>query len=162
LEQTYFSRRWSRLEEVCGVTLTALDRDNRLLVIDADRRFPSILDDLEAAGLADFTRHAVLDPTHRDFLTRKLRRALRAIGNPQIARSNMMVAQATGRLGGPGAHRTAHTPAADFLWSPRARHASIVERDVGGVRAALKAAGLQLNASQWDAWTQALSRRLQL
>src|SRR5205814_822553 len=96
-----------------GVTVVAVDRDHDLIVLDPSRQTPRMLDDLQAHELADFERNVVMDPTHRDYFTRRLLAALRAIGNPPIAGNQPIVWQVMG-LSGRGAHRTAHTPPADL------------------------------------------------
>jgi DNA replication ATP-dependent helicase Dna2 len=150
------------LDQGMGVTVVTIDRERRLLVLDPSRRYPTFLDDVEQEGLVDLSREVTLDPTHADFFTRKLRETLRAIGNPPIARDSPSVARALGRLGRRQGRRTAHTPAADVLWDAQAMHAARLTRSIAGARAALEADGLTLNESQWRAWEEALTRRLQL
>jgi DNA replication ATP-dependent helicase Dna2 len=122
------------------------------LVLDPRRRpgLPS-LEELEDAGIADFERNVVLDRTYHDYFTRKLRAALRAIGNPPEAHDNPLVRRATGQLRGRGSRRTGHTPAADLLWSARVMHAARVSRELPPVRARLEEHGLTLNNTQWSA-----------
>ena len=92
------------MEDLLSVTIAGLDRNQRLVALDADRRSPDILDDLEAAGLVNLAQGAILDPVHHDFFTPKLLAALKAVGNPAVARNqpNPLVRAATGQ-GGPGA-----------------------------------------------------------
>ncbi len=150
------------MDQAAGVSVAAIDRDRRLLVLNPSRRFPTLLEDLEAEDLVDLSRDVILDPTHADFFTKKLREALRAIGNPPIATDQPAVSRALGRVGRRGARRTAHTPAADVLWDAAAMHAARVIRQIASARARLEAHGLTLNDSQWLAWEEALTRRLQL
>lgn len=150
------------LDQGLAVSVAGIDRERRLLALDPSRRFPSFLDDVEQEGLVDLSHDAILDPTHADFFTRKLREALRAIGNPPIARDNPSVARALGRLGRRQGRRSAHTPPADVLWDAQAMHLTRVTRAIAGARAVLEADGLTLNESQWRAWEEALTRRLQL
>jgi hypothetical protein len=151
-----------RMEEVTGVSVVALDRQAGLVVLDPNARWPTMLDDLERHGLANFSVDTVLDPTYRDYFSNRLLETLRAIGNPPTARANPLVAQATGRLTGSGARPSAHVPPADFLWDALGMYGSAVSRQLAPAQRALIQAGVQLNPSQWNAWQEALSRRLQL
>jgi hypothetical protein len=153
---------FSRMESVTQVTVAAIDRDHHLIALDENRRWPGWFATLEAQGLVDFSTDIILDPVYHDYFTRKLLAALRAIGNPPLARANPLVMRATGQLAGRGARQSATTPPAELLWSARQMHDVPVGRVLPPVRAALEAHGLLLNASQWTAWEQALSRRLQL
>jgi DNA replication ATP-dependent helicase Dna2 len=162
LERTYEDVR-QPVGEATKVTVVRIDRERGVLVLDPRRRpgLPS-LEELEDAGIADFDRNVVLDRTYQDYFTRKLRAALRAIGNPPEAHDNPLVRRATGQLRGRGSRRTGHTPAADLLWSARVMHATRVSRELPPVRARLEEHGLTLNNTQWSAWEEALSRRLTL
>jgi hypothetical protein len=152
----------TRMEQVTKVTVRGLDRERGLIALDASPRWPTILDDLEAAGIADFSRNVVLDPVYTDFFTRKLLAALRAVGNPPTAVDRGHVRRATGQAGGRGARRTRPTPAADLLWDAAGMHAAAVPKALAPIRGRLVERGPDLNPTQWVAWEQALSRRLQL
>ena len=121
----------ARMEDLLGVTIVALDRDQRLLAVDADARSPTILDTLEASGVVDLSPNVILDPVHRDFFTGKLLATLQAIGNPPIARNdpNPIVRRATGHTTR-GARATAYTPSADYLWNVQAMADVRVERSL--------------------------------
>jgi hypothetical protein len=154
---------WQELmERVTAVTIVALDRTVGLVVVDADSRRPTILDELERHGLVDLSRDVVLDPVHRDFFLKKLLASLQAIGNPPPAQSNSQVRQALGQSGGRGSRPTTVTPAADVLWDAPTMHQTAVTRALPPVQAVLKQYGLDLNPQQWVAWQAALSHRLQL
>ncbi len=154
---------WNTLmESVSSVTVVAIDRDNRIIVLDPNTRYPTMIRDLETQGLASFQADVILDPVHHDFFTPKLRVALREIGNPPRAQTSPLVRQATGQFGGRGARRTAQTPAADFLWDAPAMYAAPVHRTLAPVQAFLQQGNVHLNPTQWTAWAEALSRRLQL
>lgn len=164
---------WRRtMEAVTGVTVRALDRDRRVVLLEESARAWTTLDDVERHGThtlpsgavrrVDLSRDVMLDPTHTDFFTRKLRTALTEIGNPAVAGVNPIVARAVGQVQGPRARPAPHSPPADFLWNAAAMHAATIQRDVAAARSLLLGRGMQLNGSQWDAWEGALTRRLQL
>jgi hypothetical protein len=159
------NRYWNVLaEEVTGVTVAALDRNQGLIAVDPDPRYTTAIDDLHNSGLADFDRDVILDPVHHDYFTDKLLAALQAVGNPPLARTNTMVPvvqRATGQ-GGRGARQTAQTPPADFLWNAQAMAAAPVASNLAPVQARLVAHGFDLNPTQWQAWHDALTHRARL
>ncbi|OWK45586.1 DNA helicase [Fimbriiglobus ruber] len=149
--------------DACGVTVVAIDRDNCLIFLAPSSRHPTMIADLEAHRLAGFATDAILDPVHKDYFTKKLLAVLREIGNPPSARSDPLVRRAIGQTSGAGSRRSrVDPPPADFLWRAPAMHGAAVARTLPPVRAALAAAGLNLNPTQLLAWEEALSRRLQL
>lgn len=149
------------VEQAAGVTVVGLDRNLDLIALDPNQRYPSFLDDLQNAGIANFNQSVILDPVYNDFFTRKLLASLRAVGNPQVAGTNPLVRRATGQAG-PGSRRTGHTPTADFLWNVTAMANTAVARTLPPVRAQLAAHGLDLNPTQWQAWEDALTHRARL
>jgi DNA replication ATP-dependent helicase Dna2 len=154
----------SLMEDLLSVTIVALDRNRGLLAVDANPRFPTILDVLEAAGVVNLSQDVILDPVFHDFFTRKLLTSLQAIGNPPVARNNPnpLVRRATGQITR-GARATAHTPCADYLWNLQAMASAAVTRNLAAVRTdvenRLLSQGRALNATQWQAWQDALSHR---
>ena len=159
----------TRVESATQVTIAALDRTAGLIALDTTTRFPAFMTDLQTAGIADFERDVVLDPVHGDYFLRKLLAALRAVGNPPLARASRFVALTQAATTAPtagrpprGANATALTPAADFIWNAGAMAAAPVARDLDPVRAWLAANGLDLNPTQWQAWADALSCRARL
>ncbi|WP_069789835.1 AAA domain-containing protein [Cyanobacterium sp. IPPAS B-1200] len=163
--------RQALMEDITGVTVVKLDRDNCWIVVDQNNRWSNriSLNDLEIHGIANLSSDVILDRTYSDFFTKKLYSksppvggVLHAIGNPQIARDNALVRQATGMTCGRNARTTRHTPAADLLWDAVNMHKQTVTRNLAPVRTTLEKNGLNLNQTQWLAWEQALSRRLQL
>ena len=169
LEQRLRSRLGSyywraRMEDLLGVKIVALDRNRRLLAVDADARSPTILDTLEASEVVDLSQDVILDPVYSDFFTTKLLATLRAIGNPPSARNdpNPIVRRATGQTTR-GARATAHTPPADYLWNVQAMAHVTIERSLHAVRPDVEnrlcSQGRSLNPTQWQAWHDALSHR---
>lgn len=155
---------WSTLDRVAGVTVVGLDRNRGLIAVDVDGRYPTLLDDLTNAGIVNFERDVMLDPTYRDFFTDKLKAALRAIGNPPVAVNRPLIQQTQAALGQrplPARPRDA-SPTADFLWNAQAMGTAPVARNLSAIRAQLIAHGLDLNPSQWQAWEDALTHRARL
>ena len=151
------------METLLSVNIVGLDRNQGLLAVEPNRRFPDMLDELHANGIVNLDQDLVLDPVHRDFFTKKLLAALRAIGNPPIASNNPnpLVAAATGQSGR-RARATRHTPVADCIWDARSMSNATVNRALGPVRTQLQAHGISLNPSQWQAWEEALTHRARL
>jgi DNA replication ATP-dependent helicase Dna2 len=150
--------------DACGVSVQAVDRDNCVIVLAPGTRFPTMIADLEAHGIADFAADVVLDHVYKDFFAKKLLATLREIGNPPAARNDPLVRRAIGQTAGAGSRRSrTDPPPADFLWGAAAMNATpVAARVLPPVRTALETAGIRLNATQWQAWEQSLSRRLQL
>jgi len=168
-QATYGGRFWQvGLEEVAAVSVAGLDRNQGLIALDPQN--PNVLDALQRAGLADFDRDVVMDPVFHDFFTDKLLAALRAIGNPPLARGSAFAAVTQGATTTPpapgsrrrGANPSPHTPTADFLWNARALADAPIVRALGPVRSRLAAHGLDLNPTQWQAWEDALTHRARL
>ena len=146
------------VEQAAGVTIVGLDRNQGLVALDANPRYPTFLDDLENAGVVNLDQDVILDPVHNDFFTRKLLASLQAVGNPPAAGNDPAVRRATGQAGR-GARRSAHTPTADFLWNATAMGNALVARNLPPVQTRLAAYGLDLNPTQWQAWADALTHR---
>jgi len=152
------------------VTIAGLDRNLGLIAVDLPNPpFRSFIDDLQAAGIANFDQNVILDRVHGDFFLKKLLAALRAVGNPPAARNSpfaaltqaAITAPTTGRAGR-GPRASAHTPAADFIWNTRTMAATRVARNLTLIRTLLAANGLDLNPTQWQAWEDSLTHRARL
>ncbi len=162
--QGQYGNDWSFLERTTGVTVVGLDRNARLIGLDVDRRYPTLLDDLTNANVADFNQNVMLDPVHRDFFTDKLVESLRRVGNPPMAARRPLLQQAQAALGQRPlpARPKDITPTADFLWNARAMGIATVTRNLPPIRARLTAHGVNLNQFQWQAWEDALTHRARL
>lgn len=158
-------RPWTKtVDQLTQVTVLAIDRDKRLLGLEPNRYYPTMLDDLEREGLADFSQDAILDRTYADFFTGRLRDTLKKIANPQVATRRPALGMGMW-AGAPRQPRvTDHKPPADILWDAAATQQKPVDRgQLAPVKTDLEAkVGTTLNQSQWDAWDAALTRRLQL
>ncbi len=74
---------WCFTERYTRVTILEINRDQLLIAVLLEH--PQFVEQVEQLQLADFSRDCVLDEVHADFWTDKLKRCLRAIGNPSIA-----------------------------------------------------------------------------
>jgi DNA replication ATP-dependent helicase Dna2 len=154
------STSFSRMEKVAGVNVVVVDRDNGIIVVDVNDYWLPTLNAAENAGLLSFAQDVMLDPMHQDFLLDRLQSTLNAIGSPPIAQALPAVAQALGGKMKPRAGTA--SPAADVLWDGQRLYATQSGRVLPTIQQRLTQAGVNLNPSQWQAWTDSLSRRLQL
>jgi hypothetical protein len=151
---------YSRMERVSAVSVAAVDRDNGIIVVDVNQYWLATVLAAERAGLISFARDVMLDPVHQDFLIGRLETTLNAIGSPPIAQALPAVAQALGGRRRPRAGNP--TPAADALWDGGRLYATQTARVLPAIQRRLTQGGVNLNTSQWQAWTDSLARRLQL
>lgn len=153
----YAQRR--KLSDVTSVSIVTLDQDRGLIVLDAKPYNNIGVDTLEGRGI-NLSKNVMLERTYRDFFTDKLKTVLRAIGNPEVARTRTL----TGSIlhSRKRARATAHTPPASFLWDAASLAGTSVDRDAAASRAALESAGIDLNERQWEAFAHALTHRLAL
>ena len=174
LQQQLGNRYWrTTMEKLTAVSVVAIDRNNRLIVLRESGGVPGIIDALERLGLASFAADVTMDPTNTDFFTRKLSHsdgsgALQALGNPPLAaqQANARAVAATGQGGRRGSRRTAHRPPADFLWNATAMDGAPTGRSPASVQGRLvqhlQSVGRSLNQSQLNAWQHSLTRRASL
>lgn len=158
-----FESRW-RMHEATAVNVVGLDRADGLIALDGGAFLrPTLIDDLEQAGVVDLSVDAILDQRHLDLFGRRLLLALKALGNPPSAAANPLVRRALGAFAWPRPPKaTPHYPAADFIWDAGTTQAQAPDRDVALARTLLADAGVRLNPSQWTALERALGRRLHL
>lgn len=149
------------MESVTGIRIVAIDRDAKLIAFLPNNRFPTMLDDLEAEGLVDFSRDVIIDPASIDTFTRKLKKTLHDIGNPPNARENPLVSRAVGLTARRRGRQTSASPVGDLLWEGTTLANSVVSRDPLTIHKLLKQYGVSLNHSQWSALEASLGRRLQ-
>jgi DNA replication ATP-dependent helicase Dna2 len=158
---------WLRsFEEALQVTVRAFDRYRRLVVVDLEHL--SIVIGLIQAGIVNLQRSCILDPVSRDFLSSRVEKAARAIGNPpKAAASEEAIRHALGVPARGGPRRGPSNAIENFLWDPVPLESTQVIRPTYALQAALRKQ-LQtrgepdLNAHQWSAWEHALNRRLTL
>ena len=143
-----------------AVSIVLIDRVNRLIVLN-----PGIfgkISTLEAAGKIDFSREVVLDPIPQDFLVKKVKITLQAIGYPDSATAEPRVLEALGETLPAKGKRKAETPASQILWNAFTLSKKGVARNVVGLRKELEANNFNLNNSQWNAWNHSLTRQFVL
>lgn len=143
------------------VSVIALDRPRLLMAMRPWRNY--WVPELEKAGHIDLSHDVMLDPVGQDFLSSKVRLTLEGIGWPQSAQDNEVALRSLGMAETSTPTKIdVECPASEFLWQAPKLATSAVIRDIQAAREALEHAGVRLNASQWDAWTAALSRHLAL
>ncbi len=154
------STAYSRMERVASVNVEAVDRDAGIIVVEVNNYWLATLTAAENAGLLSFAQDVMLDPVHQDILIPRLQETLNAIGNPPIAQALPAVAQALGGRQKPRAGNP--SPAADVLWDGQRLYSTPTGRVLPAIQQRLTQGGINLNPSQWQAWADSLSRRLQL
>jgi hypothetical protein len=142
------------------VSVVAIDRAHDLIALKPWWNYQVPV--LEGAGVLDLSKDAMLDPVNSDFLSKKVKLTLEGIGRPTSAWHNEPMLQALGMAAPDPGKETPETPASEFLWNAKGLSEEGPERDLSDVRAALERVGVRLNASQWEAWEAALTRRLAL
>lgn len=152
-------REFSSPGTLTATQLLAIDRDARLVAIYFKPEIDAYLRQIEST--LDLRRDVVLDRRVQDFLTGRLETALKAIGNPPLAIS---AGTPTANVIGKAAPKTAtpHVPVADVLWDTKKTALAATGRNAATTRAMLEALDTELNDSQWDAWQEAMEKRLTL
>jgi hypothetical protein len=140
--------------------IEAIDREEGYLVFKPKN--PEVVEDLEAEGVIDLNKNVVLDPIEIDFFESKLKESLKEIGNPEVASASPNVKRATGLEDNRQSPKAPHTPAAGFLWKAKDRHEERRNCDTKLLKAGLEDKGEILNPSQWNAFSEALTRNLTL
>jgi hypothetical protein len=151
---------YTPMEQVAAVTVAAVDRDQGILVVDVSSYWNPVLAAIEASGAVSFAQDVMLDPIHQDFILERMQATLNALGNPPIAQPLPGLALALGNTRKPTAG--APSPVADVMWDGARLAALPSGRQPALAAQRLAAGGVRLNPSQWQAWHDALSRRLQL
>jgi DNA replication ATP-dependent helicase Dna2 len=149
---------------ITGVTIEAIERVKGFIALRAS--VENKIRQLENETELDFSRNVVLDPIHKDFLTKKVRLTLEGIGNPPCAVIDTKTLQALGMPSDTKAGTSPLTPAAEILWQAPSVYAQKVTREIDPIRSELEIyfnkSKKGLDPSQWKAWQDALSRRLSL
>jgi hypothetical protein len=161
-----WSGNWPALRKktakVLGVSIAALDRNQRLLAVDFDTFGDStpLRQDLVSRGHVQLDSDLAMDPVALDFFTRKVQDTVKAIGNPPKATRDERIKNALGITRNP--RRGTPHPVEDFLWDAATTAGTVVPRATGVLKTTLQGLGYTLNDSQWVAWERALTHRLAL
>ncbi|WP_127846976.1 DEAD/DEAH box helicase [Caulobacter sp. FWC26] len=155
----YWIREFGSPGKLTATQIVAIDRDARLVAVAFKPEVDAFLRQIESS--LDLRRDVVLDKQVQDFLTDRLEAALKAIGNPPLAIS---AGAPTANVIGKAAPKTAtaHVPVADVLWDTKNTALAATGRNATAARATLETLGIELNDSQWDAWREAMEKRLAL
>ena len=146
-----------RMENVLSATVVAVDRVNRLLVLDVNKNHPGLLEQIEATGVLDLSREVTLDPVHLDYFQRKLTAVLKVVGTPDEAlQGPLNQGPYRSRNGKPSFSH----PVAEVLWKARAMSEGYATPPLDQALLRLKEHGVSLNPSQVEALRNAISRRL--
>lgn len=151
--------------KMTAVSIAAIDRTHGFIALEQDAR--SKFDELARhLPQLDFANDVMMDPVYADYLTGKIERTLRGIGNPPCAVPPPRVAAALGLPPRFAAGRSRMTPAAEVLWQASQLEAKSTGRVVPPLRQALEAhfsgKGRVLLPDQWAAWERALGNQLTL
>lgn len=162
-EQPWYASQTAEQAGLTSVTVKALDRLNGLIALQVDK--PRLIATWEQNGDFDFSRNVMLDPVHRDFLTKKVSLTLKGIGHPPSAPSDQKFADALG-ITKIVRRKTSETAASQILWNAQRVSQEATNIDLTRLRSDLAASLLQqqtsLDESQWRAWERSLTRRLSL
>ncbi len=150
----------SRMEDLTGVTIKAIDRENLIIVVEHNNRGIS-LDEIENYNLANLNINVLLDPKFLDFFTGKLKDCLRAIGRP-YRDSDERLLQITGQINTRGARISQISPPVDFIWNVQETATTLLSRDLSMIKDQIVNSSFNLNNTQWEAWEDAMSKRIQL
>lgn len=154
---------YMKMAKVLSVKVIRFDRVNRLALLEWDNWRPLVTAAVLSAGLVNIDANVSLEKVPTDFLGPRLEATLRAIGRTPKALPPPAAATALGLPAGRGPRATPRVPVEDVIWDAPAMSAEAVVRPgLVAARAALEAAGMTLNPSQWSAWDHALSHRLTL
>jgi DNA replication ATP-dependent helicase Dna2 len=139
-----------------GVSIEAIDRINSLIVLK-----PGIFNrirQLENAHRLDFSQNVILDPIAQDFLVKKVKLTLQAIGYPASATAESRILEALGETGSTRVRSSPETYAAQILWQASTLSNAKIERDTNTLRPFISG----MNDSQWKAWEYSLTHKFTL
>lgn len=149
---------------ITGVSIEAIDRIHGYIALRAS--VENRIRQLESETVLDFSANVILDPIHKDYLTKKVQLTLQGIGNPSCAISDPKTFLALGIQSNTQPGNSPITPAAEILWQAPVVHSQLTNRAITPIRKELESyfskTNIGLDYSQWEAWQQALSRRFSL
>lgn len=159
----------TRLHDACEVKIRHFDRQSLLLVADGDWWYNrNFIPNLENDALLTFNfnldprqqRYAIVDPLHKSFLAKKVRRAVQAIGNPPLAQQYPLMANVPAHIQRANRRATPATPVDRFLWDAGNLATEIVPSDPNAALEVLAVLSYQPTDRQKDAFDAAMTRRL--
>ena len=149
---------------ITSVSIEAIDRIHGYIALRAS--VENRIRQLENETALDFSTNVILDPIHKDFLTKKVQLTLLGIGNPPYAVNDPKTCQALGLSLSTQPGNSPVTPAAEILWQTPIVYSQLTNRSISPIRNELEVYFSKikkgLDASQWAAWQEALSRRFSL
>lgn len=147
-----------------AVSVVAIDRANGYIALRAAES--CYIPQLEQETTLRFSHNVVLDPVHKDFLTRKIKLTIQGIGYPPSAAQDQRTMEALGLSADPLAKKSPPTPAAEILWQASTVCDQFTGRKLDEVYEKLRYhfehGTAKLDSSQRNAWFESLSRRLSL
>ena len=158
-----------RLMDACEVQILHFDRRARILVCQAswwnrndkmaaferDSHLPFDLNINGAQG-----RFAVIDPIHKSFLLKKVKKAVEAIGNPPLAQSRPLMGSIPAHINRANRRASAATPSDRFLWDADNLSHEAVTANLAAAGDVIAALSFPPTVRQKEAFDQALTRRL--
>lgn len=144
------------------VSVEAIDRINGYVALRGGRS--CVIADLERESKIplDFSKNAILDKVHQDFLTKKVELTLAGINYPASAVPTPRMLEALGLPATYPPGTSDESPASRVLWETRKVCAQLTGRDTAKIKPSLEQflekQNRNLDDSQWRAWEQSLSR----
>ena len=159
----------TRLLDACEVRILHFDRQTRIIVVQAswwnknekmaafekDSLLPF---DLNIDGAA--SRFAIVDPLHRSFLLKKVKKAVEAIGNPPLAQTRPLMGSIPAHIHRANRTASVSTPADRFLWDGASLAQEAIPVNLAAAEEVLAALSYPPTDLQREAFRQALSKRL--
>lgn len=159
----------TRLFDACEVRILHFDRQKRILVAQASwwhkedkmaafERDSLLPFDLNIDGAAG--RFAIVDPLHKSFLLRKVKKAVEAIGNPPLAQTRPLMGSIPAHIHRATRRASMATPADRFLWDADNLAIEGVPADTAAAGEVLATLAYPPTDRQREAFIKALTTRL--
>ena len=146
------------------VSIEAIDRINGFIALRGGGNCAIL--QLEQDANLNFSQNVILDKTHKDFITKKIQLTLQGIGYPASAVAGARTLEALGLPPNHSQGNGAISPASEVLWETTRLYNAPTNRDAATIQNRLQAhfetRNANLDASQWNAWAESLSRRFSL
>lgn len=168
--KTKINRRNATFENLkwTDVGIEAVDRVNGFIALRGG--FQCLINELERETIGleaekrlNFSTNIILDPTHGDYLTGKLKLTLEGIGYPTEAIPNVRTLESLGLPANYPLGDADSTPVSKILWKTESLYNSKTGRNLKEVKEELLSylndKQKNLDESQWQAWETALSQQ---